>query len=150
MLTALAVASLALAGFAAGPVLQAAGVKDAPGQQKRNFTISGNLTTELSPGVSAPLNVNFNNPNQQTLQIEQLVVAVVNTSSASCHPDNFSTTNFSGSYPIPIPSGSSSLSTPVPDSSKWPRVAMVNKPTVNQDACKGVTVNLAYSATASK
>lgn len=150
VLTALALGSLALTGIAAGPALQAAGLQEAPGQQKKNFTISGDLTTGLSPGVSASLNLTFKNPNQQALQIEELLVAVVDTSSAACQPDNFSTTDFSGSYPITIPRGTSTLSSAVTDSSKWPRVAMVDKPTVNQDACKGVTINLAYNGIASK
>jgi hypothetical protein len=146
----LAVASLALAGVASGPVLEAAGFKEPPGQQKRNFTISGNLATQLSPGTSGPLNLTFNNPNQQTLQIEELLVAVVGTSSAACHPNNFSATQYSGAYPIAIPRGASSLGSAVPNSSKWPRVGMVDKPTVNQDGCKGVLVSLAYNAVASK
>ena len=33
----------------------------------------------------------------------------------------------------------------VPSSTEWPRVKMVNKPTVNQDGCKGATVNLTYT-----
>jgi hypothetical protein len=150
VLLALAVTALALAGIAAGPALQAAGLKDPPGQEKRSFTISGNLATQLSPGVSAPLNLTFKNPNQQPLKIEELLVAVVGTSKAACHPDNFSSTNYSGSYPITIPSGTSTLSAAVPNSSKWPRVTMINKPTVNQDACKGVSISLAYNAVASK
>lgn len=144
-----AIASVAFASVAGGPVLGAAGFMDAPGQQKRNFTISGSLSTELSPGVSAPLNLTFDNPNQQALAIEELQVTVVRTSAGACAADNFSATAFTGPYPITIPSGNSTLAGAVADSSKWPRVGMVNKP-VNQDACKGVSVSLAYSAKASK
>ena len=149
-LLAIAIASLALTGIVAGPALQAAGLKEAPGQQKRTFTISGDFATELSPGVSTPLNLTFDNPNQQALQIDKLLVSVGSTSSAACHPNNFATTAYSGTYPITIPTGTSTLSDAASDSSKWPRAAMVNKPTVNQNACKGVRLGLSYSATASK
>jgi hypothetical protein len=148
-LMALALASLALASVAAGPVLQAAGIKEPPGQDKRTFSISGNLTTQLSPGVSGALNLSFGNPNQQALGIEDLLVVVEGTNSASCSPHNFAAVQFSGTYPIVIPRGNSQLSQAVSNSTKWPRVSMINRP-FNQDACKGVTVNLAYSGVASK
>ena len=143
------VATLALAAGAGAPVMEMAGFGTAPGQQKRGFTISGAATTQLSPGSSAALDLSFGNPNQQPLQVDELLVAVVETSDAACGPDNFESIDNSGAYPITIPRGASRLSDLVTDSSRWPRVAMINT-TANQDACKGVEGGLSYSGVASK
>jgi hypothetical protein len=145
---AIAIAAMAVAGVAAAPALKQAGFGQAPGQQKRNFTISGGLATQLTPGTSGALNLSFGNPNQQALEIERLTVSVTGTDSAACGPDNFTTTQYAGSYPIAIPRGNSHLSH-ARAAATWPRVAMIDKP-VNQDACKGVTVHLAYTGTAAK
>ena len=121
----------------------------APGQQKKNFSISGELAVKLYPGQTAPLELTFGNPNNKPIEISKLVVAVSGTSTAACGASNFTVADYSGSYPIVAPPGSSGLSDVVGDPARWPQVSMRNLPT-NQDACKGATITLSYSGTATK
>ncbi|HEY4019999.1 MAG TPA: hypothetical protein VGM75_15010 [Pseudonocardiaceae bacterium] len=110
------------------------------------FTISGNLTGTLAPGVPArPLNLTLINPNNQKLSITNLAVTVSGTS--SCGPANFAVTQYSGSYPLNLAANQTATLTQlgVPTSA-LPTVGMRDLST-NQDACKGVTVNLVYSGT---
>jgi hypothetical protein len=111
------------------------------------FTISGNLSGTLAPGVPAqPLNLTLANPNGQQLSITNLTVAVSGTSAgAACGPENFAVTQYRGSYPMRLGAGqTASLSQLGVPASAQPAITMRDLPT-NQDACKGVTVHLVYS-----
>jgi hypothetical protein len=117
------------------------------------FTISaGAPASGLAPGVAAtPLDLTITNPRNKRLPVTNLSVVVTGTSAgAACGPDNFSVTQYSGPYPLYVPA----RATAVPLSmlgvapNHLPRLAMVDKPTVNQDECKGVTVTLSFSGSA--
>lgn len=119
----------------------------------RAFTIDGNLTGLLSPGVSRPLELRLTNPNKKPLSIDNLSVSitgVTRTSSAvsaglACTAADYAVAQYTGPYPLTLPANATqSLSQLGVSSSAWPRVAMVNR-NVRQDGCKGATVSLGYA-----
>jgi hypothetical protein len=115
------------------------------------FTIAGDLPDKFYPGTSVALNLSLTNPQSFDLKVSSLTVSVANsTSSAGCTgSQNFSVTQFSGSYPLTLHPGNTSLSSLVSDNSKWPHVRMLDLPS-NQDACKNATFTLNYTGAASK
>ena len=120
----------------------------AGGGGNKPFTISGGPSNSLAPGVTAPINLSIYNPNNQPMQVTGLTVTVVATNKSACATDNYSVRQFSGTYPI-VPANSTwSLSQLGITQTAWPAVTMINKP-VNQDACKGATVQLGYTGTGS-
>jgi hypothetical protein len=118
------------------------------GSNGKNFTISGNVSTPLAPGVSAPINLALTNPNNQALKITALVVTVKGTSKSACGADNFSVRQFSGTVTVPANS-TKTLSQLGVVSAAMPMLTFVDKP-VNQDICKGVTIGLAYTGAGGK
>jgi hypothetical protein len=117
----------------------------------KDFSISGDVSGLLAPGVSRPLNLTLTNPNNQAVAISNLTVTVQNVSKAAQAPNgpctgaDYAVTQYSGPYPLSVPAnGSASLSTLSVAQSKWPQVRMVDTAS-NQDGCKGATVTLAYS-----
>lgn len=118
-------------------------------KQGKNFTIGGDVTQPLAPGVTAPINLSLSNPNNQTLQVSSLAVTVRATSRSSCGVDNFSVRQFTGTYPIAVPANSTrTLAQLGVQTSKMPALTFIDKP-VNQDACKNVTLTLGYAGTGS-
>jgi hypothetical protein len=120
---------------------------------RKPFTISGNLSGALAPGISRPLDVMLSNPNKKPVSATNLTVAVKSVARTSyavahnlpCTPADYTVTQYSGSYPLTVPaSGSASLSSLGVASSAQPKVAMLNTAT-NQDGCKGAIFTLAYS-----
>lgn len=118
----------------------------------KQFTLSGNLPGSLSPGASASLDLQINNPTGKPLSVSNLSVAIAGVTrtadavarNLACTAADFTVTQYSGPYPLAVPAGSSSLSQLKVTESAWPRVAMVNAST-NQDGCKGATLQLTYS-----
>jgi hypothetical protein len=119
----------------------------------RPFTISGNLSGALSPGVSLPLNLTLSNPNKKPLSVTNLTVTVQNvtrTSSAvtrnlPCGTADYAVTQYSGPYPLTVPAnGTVSLSSLGVPPLALPKVAMLDTGS-NQDGCKGATLTLAYA-----
>lgn len=114
------------------------------------FTIAGNVLGSLGPGIPArPLDLTITNPNNQDIKVTNLGVTVTGTSRSGCTAGDFTVRQYSGSYPLTVPRNSSAVSLTslgVPTSA-LPTVAMLNKAS-NQDACKGVTVTLAYTGSA--
>ncbi|WP_246036175.1 hypothetical protein [Sinomonas susongensis] len=116
------------------------------------FTISGSAASPLAPGVSQPLGLSFSNPNNQGISITNLSVTVMGiTRSAAaiagnlpCTTADFAVVQYSGPYPVSIPSGNSSLSSLAVPGSQWPKLTMLDRP-ANQDGCKGATIALSYS-----
>jgi hypothetical protein len=144
MLALLAVLGIGLAGGAAGSAAKADSALGTP--KGKTFTISGNLTGTLAPGVLArPLNLTLTNPNHQRLSITNLTVTV--GGAGVCGPTNFAVTQYRGSYPLNLAADQTATLTQlgVPTSA-LPTVGMRDLPT-NQDACKGVTVKLGYAGT---
>lgn len=121
-------------------------------QQGDPFQISGPVGTlqQLAPDVSLPLDLVLTNPNPVPINVSALTVTVGGTSNeAACSGlQNYEAVQFSGAYPLVLPANSSrSLEDLGVPQGQWPKVRMKNLP-VNQDGCKGVTVNLQYSGTA--
>jgi hypothetical protein len=114
--------------------------------QTKQFTIAGVLDRALAPGVTGYLNLALTNSNNQTLSVTNLAVTVTGTNKPGCTVSgNFSTVQFSGTYPLSIPANSTRMLSQlgVPQS-QWPRVTMVNLPT-NQDVCKSTGLTLSYT-----
>jgi hypothetical protein len=121
-------------------------------QPSQPFAISGNLTSPLAPGLAPqPLNLTLRNPNPVTVNVSSLTVAVAGTSAGtSCDASNFTVKQYTGNYPLTLAAGqSATLAQLGVTAAQQPQVQFLDKPTVNQDRCKGVAVNLSYSGTAS-
>jgi uncharacterized membrane protein len=119
------------------------------------FDVSGDLSTPLGPGTSAPLNLRLSNPHRFAIRISNLSVALEEaTSNSRCSGTvNFRVTQIPASrYDAGIWMGARQAATlselGVTDADK-PRVAMLDLPT-NQDACKGAKLHLQYTGTATK
>lgn len=119
----------------------------------KKFTLSGNVPGTLSPGASAALDLQINNPNNKSLSVTNLSVAIAGVTRSAdavaknlaCTAADFIVTQYSGPYPIAVlPSTTSSLSTLRVAQSAWPRVGMLDS-SKNQDGCKGATLQLMYS-----
>jgi uncharacterized membrane protein len=117
----------------------------------KSFGITGNLGTALYPGTKGALDLSLTDPYNFDLKVTNLTVAVrATTNKAGCSgTQNFAVDQFSGDYPLTIHPGTTSLSSLVSASSKWPQVRMLNLSS-NQDACKNATLNLDYSGSATK
>lgn len=115
-----------------------------------NFPISGTADRVLAP-ASEPgaINLSITNPFNAPMTVTSLGVTVTGTDKPGCAASNYQVTAYGGPYPLTIPANTTrtlqQLGVP---RSQWPQVAMVNLP-ANQDACKGATVQLAYSGTGS-
>jgi hypothetical protein len=121
----------------------------------KDFSISGNVSGLLAPGVSRPLNLTLTNPNNQPLAISNLTVTVKSVTKAAhapvgaCTTSDYAVVQYSGPYPLSVPAnGSATLTSLGVASSKWPQVKMLDA-AYNQDGCKGATVTLAYSGSGS-
>ncbi|MDP9887377.1 COG1470 family protein [Pseudarthrobacter enclensis] len=118
----------------------------------KQFTLSGNVPGTLSPGTSTGLDLQISNPTGKPLSVTNLSVAITGVARSAdavaknlaCTPQDFTVTQFSGAYPVAVPTGSSSLSTIGVAQAAWPRVGMLDT-SANQDGCKGATLQLAYS-----
>lgn len=119
---------------------------------KKTFSISGNLGTPLTPGAKIPLNLSFSNPNNKGLALSSLSVSIAGITRTQaavaaglpCTTADYVVTNYSGAYPLTVPAGSKTLQSLNPDSAQWPQIAMQDT-ALNQDGCKGATLQLAYS-----
>jgi len=141
-------------------IATAAGISQATGvvvqlivqASRKTFTISGNLGTPLSPGATIPHNLSISNPNNKSLALSSLTVSVASVSRTQaalaaglpCTPADYVMTNYSGPYPLTVPVGTSTLESLRVPQSQWPRIAMLDT-NLNQDGCKGATLQLAYS-----
>jgi hypothetical protein len=119
---------------------------------KKIFSISGNLTTPLTPGATVPLNLSIANPNNKGLALTSLSVSITGitrtqnavAAALPCTLGDYVVTNYSGSYPLNVPVGTSSLQTLGLPPALWPKIAMLDT-ALNQDGCKGATLQHAYS-----
>ena len=106
----------------------------------------------LIPGGTAhPIDFTVNNPSPTDSSITGVSVTVASTGDAGCtaadftivQPSKPSTTTpvlVAGSSSVSFTSGAGGA-----QASTGATLQMINRPTVNQNACKNVTVNLAYS-----
>ena len=124
--------------------------------QPTNFTISGDLTRPLEPGLAAPLDLALTNPGPAEIAISSLQVSLASVSAPHadvthpCTVDDFRVDEFSGSYGFTLGSSStSSLSELGFPAAQWPQVAMPDRP-VNQNGCKGASLTLGYTGTSTE
>lgn len=122
--------------------------------QSPAFSLSGDITAPLEPGVLQPLDLRITNPNPAPLivaRVDVLVQAVAAPEASAtlpCSAGDFGVQQFSGSLPLTIPASSTrSLAQLGVPTAGWPQVALLDLPT-NQDGCQGARLTLAYQATA--
>jgi hypothetical protein len=122
--------------------------------QPTDFTISGDLGTPLTPGLTVPLDLELTNSGPVGITISDLtagVDAIVSpraTVAYPCVPDDFAVTQFSGSYGFTLhPASTISLSELGFPAEQWPQVTMPDRP-VNQNGCKGATLRFAFTGRA--
>jgi hypothetical protein len=122
--------------------------------QLANFTIGGDLSEPLVPGLALPLDLALTNPDPVPIRVSRLHVgiAAVDAPEASasfpCTAGDFSITQFAGAYGFTLPpSGTNSLSQLGFPPAELPYVAMLNTP-VNQDGCKGASLSFKFTGAA--
>ncbi|SDX58267.1 hypothetical protein SAMN04487917_1163 [Arthrobacter sp. yr096] len=121
---------------------------------KRNFGVSGSLQGPLAPGLSLPLDLQISNPENKNITVTQLSASISNVvrtpaavaAGLPCSSADYNVTQFTGSYPIDIKPGSTSLSALGLPQLAWPRISMLDTLQL-QDGCKGATLELTFSGT---
>ena len=124
-------------------------------QSSKPFSLAGDVDGALYPGAPArPVLLSVANPNNQPIKITNLgvTVAAVTRNGAAisgCSATDFAIRQYAGSYPLTVPANSpaaklTSLGVPT---SALPTVTFVNAAR-SQDACRGVTIQLAYTGSA--
>jgi hypothetical protein len=115
------------------------------------ITVAGNVPSPLAPGLPAQsVDLVLGNPNPVPVDVRELTVAVTGTSAgAACDGSNFTVRQYSGSYPLRLGAGvTTTLAALGVSADRRPQLQFLDKPAVDQNACKGVTVFLTYSGTA--
>jgi hypothetical protein len=116
------------------------------------FTITGNSTKPISPGVRVPLNLTITNPHDYALSVSRLRVTIGvvraprQTNSRPCGMADFTVIQSAAGHDMRVEGRSAGTlrSLAVPRAA-WPAVGMLNRP-VNQDGCQGATLTLHYTA----
>jgi hypothetical protein len=117
---------------------------------RHDFTVGGDLTSPLYPGVGEPLNLAFTNAGASPLTIAGGAISAANititSDTSGCAASNFTVgQDLTTSVTIPArqhtPVSLSALGVPEAD---WPVIKMIDTGT-NQDACQSATLRLTYS-----
>ena len=115
-----------------------------------DFTVGGDLTSPLYPGVSEPLDLTFTNDGASPLTIAGGAISAANititSKTSGCAASNFTVTQgLTRSVTIGAHQRTavslSALGIPQAD---WPVITMIETGT-NQDACQSATLRLTYS-----
>lgn len=116
------------------------------------FTIHGNATEPISPGVTAPLDLLLTNPQGVPMSVTDLSVIVRGVSAPNaddahpCAVGDFTVDQASRSLEITLPArATSALSSLGFARASLPAVGMLER-SVNQDGCKGASLTLGYAA----
>jgi hypothetical protein len=116
------------------------------------FDVAGDLSTPLRPGVTAPLDLAIANPHPYPITVTSVSVTVAAVTVAStgapsrCAASNFSIGQSTTITPLTLaPHSHVTLSGQHFTKKTWPQIRML-KTRVSQNACKGVTLTLAYHA----
>ncbi|MBR7744151.1 hypothetical protein KC207_12725 [Phycicoccus sp. BSK3Z-2] len=140
-------------GTAASPVIRSQVAPELvvdTNQSAKAFSLAATVSGALGPGIAPrPVELAVTNPNNQPLPVTNLGVTVTGTSDPRCGASEFTVRQYAGSYPVTVPArteGTRLTTLGVPPSA-LPTVAMLNR-AGNQDACKGVTVSLALTGSA--
>lgn len=132
--------------------IQPTGVQPHAQPSRNTLGIAGDPVALLSPGATVPLNVSFSNNTNKSLAVNRLSVRIagitqtqeVVAAALPCTSADYRITDYSGSYPLAIPAGPSSLQSAGIPPANWPKITMMDTP-LNQDGCKGATLQLAYT-----
>ena len=118
-----------------------------------SFTISGDTTGAIKPGVMLPLDLSLENPNDKELSVDKITVSVRNinapqaTIDLPCTAADFEVRQIGeGVAALRLEAkGAKKLSQLDVVPRQRPAFGMINRP-VNQDGCKGATLTLGYKA----
>jgi hypothetical protein len=124
----------------------------------KNFTISGNATAGLYPGLWVPIAITISNDNNYPIHLVSLTVTATGDSTPPGCPPNvgqgananleFQQSNVSYANPLFVP-GKGSVTIPVTGAVSRPQVRLTNA-AFNQDVCKTKSFTLTYQGLASK
>jgi hypothetical protein len=116
-----------------------------------SFTIDGDTTEAMSPGLMVEIDLHLTNAHSQGMLVSHLAVAVESVTAPGadrthpCSVADFTVVQPAGDLRANVPAGTtSSFSDLGVAEDRWPRVGMLDR-SVNQDGCKGALVTLAYS-----
>jgi hypothetical protein len=120
---------------------------------KDSFTLSGELSRVITPGVFVPLDLGISNSNDAPLVVSELNVTVSAvhapnaTAALPCTAKDFRVRQVDKKFPILVDAKATiTLSQLGLPGTSWPQVGMpVNKLT-NQNGCKGASITLSYTA----
>jgi len=117
------------------------------------FTISGNLSDLLAPGAELPLELSLTNPNKKSISVTNLSVTLKSVAPASdavgsCTLSDYAVVQYIGPYPLVVPGSSTKTLTQLYiDDRQKPQIKFLDT-SLNQDGCKGATLQLSYSGSA--
>jgi len=114
------------------------------------FTIAGNATTTLYPGVSSPINLVFTNPNSVPITVTTVTATITGTSATACTvtPNFVIGQQLSPSAVVVVPANSTkSLSDLGVAMGYWPTITMVETHT-NQNVCASKSVSIGFTGSA--
>jgi hypothetical protein len=111
------------------------------------FTIGGTGRDPVYPGgPDVPVDLVFTNPNAAPITVTGVRVTVTGMSEPDCHMAGLSVVRQLAATPA-VPAGATrSLSQLGIDPSDWPQLRLADNG--NQNACRGATIELAFSGTA--
>jgi hypothetical protein len=120
----------------------------------QSFSIAGDSTQPISPGVSWPLDLEFTNPTDGPVWVSELRVTVRKVSAPNAdesHPcvvRDFAVDQATAGLEITLDArATDSLSGLGLANATWPHIGMRDR-AVNQDGCKGASLTLGYAASA--
>ena len=119
-----------------------------------DFTIAGNLSRPITPGVSAPLDLRLTNTGDAAILVSSLDVTVSGVSAPNadanhpCTVADFGVDQAAEGLDLSLSAGETgALSTLRLPTTSWPEVYMLDS-RLNQDGCKDSTLTLDYSGAA--
>jgi hypothetical protein len=122
---------------------------------RASFTISGDAVERILPGKSAAIDLAFANPESVPLTVSEVRVRVLKVMAPDpagtrpCSASDYIVQQLPSETKITIPArGTGTLSGLGLPREDWPRVGLVDH-SVNQDTCKGASLELAYTAAGS-
>jgi hypothetical protein len=123
-------------------------------QTGKPFTIRGTVAGSLTLGGSVPIVLSITNPNPYPITVVELDIKVDGVTTAAsgqaCDTGDFVVRQLTGALPLPIPASKTVTLTELGVAeTAQPRLTLLNRPTVNQDGCKGIHVSLSARGQAS-
>ncbi len=133
--------------------LASAGAAAAAPGDVQPFTMAGSPAPGIYPGASAAIDLQFTNPNDLALTLQDLTVSIQSITQApgavgACTAADFEIAQLPAAVDVVLPpSSSATLSALGVAAADLPRFGMLNT-SLNQDGCQGATITLLYTGTA--